>query len=183
MTRVSIGSDKISFHERKCIWKYSLRNVGHFVQGEMSYSKYSHYRDVIMSAMASQITSQTIVYSTVYSGADQRKRQSSASLAFVRGIHRSPMNSPHKRPVTRKMSPFDDVIMVSLKKKPRSFVLLCFVLVTSSTNLFIHTGDGLIYILQGRFIASEVFMNDMLEIVHTTTKLRTVCIMLRMFCK
>ena len=61
-----------------------------------------------MSTMASQITS---VYSAVYSGADQRKHQSSASLAFVRGIHRSPVNSPHKGPVTRKMSPFDDVIM------------------------------------------------------------------------
>ena len=64
-----------------------------------------------MSAMASQITSLMIVYSTVYSGGDQRKHQSSASLAFVRGIHRWPMNSPHKWPVTRKMFPFDDVIM------------------------------------------------------------------------
>ena len=64
-----------------------------------------------MSLMASQITSLTIVYSTVYSGADQRKLQSSASLAFVREIHRGPVNSPHKRPVTRKMFPFDDVIM------------------------------------------------------------------------
>ena len=62
-----------------------------------------------MSAMASQITSLTIVYPSVYSGADQRKHQSSASLAFVRGIHRSPVNSPHKSPVTRKMFPFDDV--------------------------------------------------------------------------
>ena len=44
-------------------------------------------------------------------GADQRKHQSSTSLAFVRGIHRGPMNSPHKGPVTRKMFPFDDVIM------------------------------------------------------------------------
>ena len=42
-----------------------------------------HYNDVIMSAMASQITSLTIVYSTVYSDANQRKHQSSASLAFV----------------------------------------------------------------------------------------------------
>ena len=64
-----------------------------------------------MDAMASNITSLTIVYSTVYSGADQRKHQSSASLAFVRGIHRSPVNSPHKWPVTRKMFPFDVVIM------------------------------------------------------------------------
>ena len=64
-----------------------------------------------MSTIASQITSLTIVYSTVYSGADQRKHQSSASLAFVWGIHRGPVNSPRKWPVTRKLFPFDDVIM------------------------------------------------------------------------
>ena len=67
-----------------------------------------------MGTMASQITSLIIVYSTVYSGADQRKHQSSASLASVRGIHRGPVNSPHKWPVTRKMFPFDDVIMYML---------------------------------------------------------------------
>ena len=55
-----------------------------------------------MSLMASQITSLAIVYSTVYSGADQRKHQCPASLAFVRGIHNWPVNSPQKRPVTRK---------------------------------------------------------------------------------
>ena len=70
-----------------------------------------HYDDVTMSLMASQITSLTIVYSTVYSGTDQRKHQSPASLAFVWRIHRAPVNSPHKWPVTRKMLPFDDVIM------------------------------------------------------------------------
>ena len=58
-----------------------------------------------------QITSLTIVYSIDYSDADQRKHQRSASLAFVRGLHRGPVNSPHKWPVTRKMFPFDDVIM------------------------------------------------------------------------
>ena len=63
-----------------------------------------------MSVMASQITS-LMVDTTVYSDADQRKHQSSASLAYVRGIHRGPVNSPHKWPVTRKMFPFDDVIM------------------------------------------------------------------------
>ena len=78
-----------------------------------------HYTYVIMNAMASQITSLTIVYSTVYSGADQRKHQKSVSLAFVRGICRSPVNSPHKRPVTRKMFPFDDVIMPIHVKSPR----------------------------------------------------------------
>ena len=48
---------------------------------------------------------------THYSGSDQRKYQSSVSLAFVRGFHRWPVNSPHKGPVTRKIFPFDDVIM------------------------------------------------------------------------
>ena len=75
------------------------------------YGFWWHYADVIMDTMAPQITSLTIVYITVYSGVDQRKHQSSVSLAFVRGIHQGPVNSPHKRPVTRKMFPFDDVIM------------------------------------------------------------------------
>ena len=65
----------------------------------------------MMGMIASQITSLTVVYSTVYSDTDQRKHQSSASLAFVRGIHRGLVNSPHKWPVTRKMFPFDDFIM------------------------------------------------------------------------
>ena len=69
--------------------------------------------NVRMSAMVSQITSPAVVYSTVYSGADQGNHQSSESLAFVRGIHRWPVNSPHRWPVTRKMIPFDNVIMVS----------------------------------------------------------------------
>ena len=73
-----------------------------------------HYCDVIMVAMASQITSLTVVYSTVHAGADQRKHQSSASLAFVRWIHLWPVNSPHKGPVTRKMFPFDDAIMMRI---------------------------------------------------------------------
>ena len=66
-----------------------------------------------MSTMASQNTSLMIVYSTIYSDTDQRKHQNSTSLAFVRGIHRWPVNSPHKRPVTQKIFPFDDVIMLS----------------------------------------------------------------------
>ena len=64
-----------------------------------------------MCAMASQITSLTVVYSTVYSGADQIYIKSPASLAFVRGIHRWPVNSPHRWPVMRKMFQFDDVII------------------------------------------------------------------------
>ena len=64
-----------------------------------------------MSAMTSQITRLTIAYSTVYLGTDQRKHQRFPSLVFVKGIYRIPMNSPHEGPVTRKMFPFDDVIM------------------------------------------------------------------------
>ena len=73
-----------------------------------------HYDDVIVGAMASQITSLTIVYSTVNSDIDQRKHQSSASLSFVWGIHRGPVNSPLKWPVTRKMFPIHDAIMIAL---------------------------------------------------------------------
>ena len=75
-----------------------------------------HCSDVIMSTMASQITSLTIVYLTVYSGVDQkRKHQSSASLTFVRRIQRWPVNSPPKWQVTRKMFPFDDAIMCNVR--------------------------------------------------------------------
>ena len=70
-----------------------------------------HYDDVIMSAMVSQITEVSMVCPTVCSGADQWKHKSSASVAFVRGIHQWPVNCPHKGPVTRKMFPFDDVTM------------------------------------------------------------------------
>ena len=79
-----------------------------------------------MDAIASQITSLTIVYSTVYSGADQRKHPSSASLAFVRGIHRWPVNSLHKWPVTWKMFPFDDVIMKCLRSHDTWRIILYF---------------------------------------------------------
>ena len=79
---------------------------------DMSYVRLvSHYSEVIMSEMASQITGVSIVYSTVCSGTDQRKPQSSTSLAFVRGIHGWPANSLHKGPVMRKMFSFDDIIM------------------------------------------------------------------------
>ena len=76
-----------------------------------------HYNNVIMSAMASQITSLTMVFSTIYWDADQWKYHSSASLAFVRGIHWWPMNYSHKGPVTRKMFQFDDVIMESQQQE------------------------------------------------------------------
>ena len=90
-----------------CNVMFMLRNVIHVTpghdDGEICWLQsirllkwgHKHYNDVIMSTMASKFTSLTIVSSTVYWGADQRKHQSSASLAFTMGIHRSPVNSPH----------------------------------------------------------------------------------------
>ena len=74
-------------------------------------SAHWHYVEVIMSTMASQITSLTIVCLNYCPGAHQRKHQSSALMAFMWGIHRWPVNSSHKSPETRKMFPSDDVIM------------------------------------------------------------------------
>ena len=85
----------------------------------------THYNDVIMSATASQITSLTIVYSTVYS---RRRSKKTSKLRvtgfFVMGIHRWPVNSPHKGQVMRKMFPFDDVFMnwVIYECQPTSFL-------------------------------------------------------------
>ena len=86
-----------------------------------------------MSEMSSRIPGVSIVYSIVCSGADQRKHQCSSSLAFVRGIHRWPVNSPHKGPATRKMFPFDDVNtthddVIKWKHFPR----------TGNTNIYLH---------------------------------------------
>ena len=65
-----------NIHLNSCLPRYTCSDIPY------------HYNDVIMTTIASQITSLTVVYSTVYSDADQRKHQSSASLAFVWGIHR-----------------------------------------------------------------------------------------------
>ena len=96
-------------------WEKLRLSVNHIItlrpHANQATRRLIHYGDVIMGAMASQITSLQIFCSSVYSGAAQRKHQSSASLVFVRGIHRWPVNSPRKRPVTRKMFPFDDVIV------------------------------------------------------------------------
>ena len=92
-----------------------------------------------MGAIASQITSLTIVYSTAYSGADQIKHQSSALLAFVWGIHRWPVNSPHKCPVPRKMFPFEDVIM------GRSQVLCAYFMdITVRMGVIIHAATRML---------------------------------------
>ena len=118
-----------------------------------------HYCDVKMGAMASQITSLTIVYSIVYSDADQRKHQSSASLAFVWRIHRWPVNSPHKWPVTRKMFPFDDLIMFG------TFIsgVKGFQVPTASksvSGMIENTNDIYIYISCGHSMLQTAYRND-----------------------
>ena len=80
-------------HHSVCWWP---RNARRYSDNHAPAFFRAHYSDVIMTAMTSQITSLTVVHSIVYSDADQRKHQSSALLAFVWGIHRWPVNSPHK---------------------------------------------------------------------------------------
>ena len=89
----------------------SLNNCIAYQNYPVTHTAPFYYSDVTMRMAASQITSVSIVCSTGCSGADQRKHQISASLAFVRGIHQWLMNSPQKGSVTWKMFPFDDVIM------------------------------------------------------------------------
>ena len=91
--------------------------------GNLPMTSISRYNDIMMNATASQITGVSIAYSTVCSGTYQRKHQSSASLAYVWGIHRGPVNSTHKGPVTRKMLPFDDVLHRSLSNRRTSQVV------------------------------------------------------------
>ena len=91
---------------------------------------YHHMNDVMMSAK-SQITTLATVYSTVCSGADQRKHQSSASLAFVRGFRRWPVNSPHKEPVTLS---FDHVFILFVTPYRFNFVTIHPISIHSAQN-------------------------------------------------
>ena len=122
-------------------WKYGNRADITFKAPNdfTSHGEWWYYSDVMMGAMASQITSLTLVYSIVYSGRDERKHQSTASLVFVRGIHRWPVNSPHKGQVTRKMFPFYDVIMTigSVDWSPNGSVMTC--AVKCGLKLLIHS--------------------------------------------
>ena len=119
---IHISFDLLYFFLKNiCVYIYTL--IYHIKESSRKYSQGAslrrHHSDIILGAMASQITSLTVVYSTVYSGADQGKHQSYASLADHRkhqsyaplAFVRWPVNSPHKWPVTQKMFPFDDVII------------------------------------------------------------------------
>ena len=132
----NIPSSHSQYHD--CWWPGDIRNqwinctificLPGPMQEEIKGNITWHYTDITMSPMASQISSLGSVYSTVYSGADQRKHESSASLAFVRRIHRGP--------VTRKMFPFDDVIMKrACYKTTECCVILCSMMHTDYLHL------------------------------------------------
>ena len=86
----------------------------------------THYNRVIMGAMASQTpVSQLFTQPFAQMKIKENKHQSSASLAFVRGIHQWPLNSPHKGPVTWKLFAFDGVIMnAGSTHTPRNVIIV-----------------------------------------------------------
>ena len=133
----------------------------------------------IMGVMASQINSLSIVYQVAYSGTDQRKYQSSASLAFVRGIHRWPVNSPHKGPVTRKRFPFVSkstskiktiicasmillILMINTSKIPtKSNIYIYMYNLYNNRNNLMHS-DKVIYVsIAGLYTLSVLIVRDM----------------------
>ena len=142
-----------------------------------------------MGSIASQITNLTIVYSFVYSDADQRKHQSSASLAFVRGMHRGPVNSPHKGPVTRKMFPFDDVIIIAtevdVKNRAKSST-------KSTQSWYCKSKQSAIYRVNISWIkcscitclmCSHLYVCDSIRCksTHSTTRYKHMCCIVKFF--
>ena len=111
------------------------------------------YNITVMSYLAQgrlKSPASRLFYSAVHSGADQRKHQSSALLTFVRGIHRSPVNSPHKGPVTRKMFPIDDVIMIHAIWQAHNWVINNFLLnITDMSSVYISNSPHISGIILG----------------------------------
>ena len=108
----------MTLHDMRCV----IIMIEYFIGNQQCTNSRYHYGDIIISAMASQITNASVVCSTVCSDTNERKHQSSASLASVRGIHRSPVDSPHK--VKRKIfplmtSPWYDVLFIAPSNKER----------------------------------------------------------------
>ena len=122
------------------IWDWCIME---FVR--LAYSTpFQHYSDIMISTMASQITSLTSVYSTVYSCVHQRKHQSSASMASVRGIHRDRLIPRTKGQTRGKMFPFDDAIMNNLCKHRRRL--------SSQPKLQWGLGNGLLHETCGDYV-------------------------------
>ena len=135
---------------------------------------HSHYNDAIISAMASQITSPTTVYSTVYSGTDQRKHQSSTSLAFVRIIHRWPVNSPHKGSVTRLLLNDPTALVFSIPERASielQFKALTWQLISAKLKMFKSAFSNLCCKLVPCLIQNNVILN--VESMHDRLTLLT----------
>ena len=131
-----------------------------------------------MSSMASQITSVSIVCSTLCSGADQRRYQSSASLAFVGGIHRWPLNSSHTGPVTRIFS----ICWLYLKYNFHSAALLIYTCADPPTSswllqmswhrLFTKTSAS----TKLTHLSSLRWMNHTTKRLHYISAIRKLCL-------
>ena len=126
-----------------------------------------------MSPMASRITCFSVVYPTFCSGTDQRKHESSASLAFVRGIHRWPVNSPNKERATRKVFPFDDAIMYLIRPCHRLSMMTAMhhFSVCSSTCKHVHMSARMSYVPRHQ-IQSGIFGYDSKNITTLSICLR-----------
>ena len=130
---------------------------------------HQQYSDIIMSVMGSQITSLTIVYSTVYSSTDQRKHQSSTSLAFVKGIHRWPMNSRHKGPVMWKMFHLMPSLWNAIEGCTLSVLCcVCYGLIVSSVT----------HIIQGHFSGTGaiIWWLETIQNIMTSSNGNIICI-------
>ena len=113
-----------------------------------------------MGAMSFHITDVSIVYWTVCSDADQRKHQSSSSLAFVREIHRWPVNSPHKGPVTRKLFPFDDVFLRLFENwYKRACIILIWYIVRNKRLYYISQDGKLSVSFQNKTVLWHILIN------------------------
>ena len=125
---MSVSRNTLKAHKLAIVSKISFRilnfNTSHNIWILLSISIYSgnikpisalfsllydNFHDCTFQSVLSRLYDWT---RCVYTGTDQRKYQSSASLAFVRGNHRWLVNSPYKGPVTRKMFPFDNVFII-----------------------------------------------------------------------
>ena len=90
-------------------------------------------------------------------GPRSKKHQSSASLAFVQGNHRGPVDSPHKGPVTRKMFPFDNVIMLRpVMQGPKYYKQTRQIIYWHHHAINMH---GIYYTCDTRFLSSVCFQS------------------------
>ena len=123
---LSTISDALNnFHLKLKTLRWTIIQVSSGLSMALNTTRETSHLIIHINISNSQIAAISQVYSTVCSGADQRKHQSSASLAFVRRIYRWLLNSPHRGPVTRKMFPFYDVNMYAIFITNFSSLVMC----------------------------------------------------------